>query len=124
MFTFIVIIHAIVCIFLVLTVLLQQGKGAEMGAVFGSSEAVFGSSGPSSFLSKLTTALAVAFMLTSLGLTYMSSRRGAESVMKDIRITQPAPPVPSGTTAPTKGNNATGMPDGGGKPAQTDKMKH
>ena len=123
MFTFIVIIHAIVCIFLVLTVLLQQGKGAEMGAVFGSSEAVFGSSGPSSFLSKLTTALAVAFMLTSLGLTYMSSRRGAESVMQNIRITQPAPPAPSGAAAP-KVNNATGMPNGGGKPAQTDKMKH
>ncbi|MGQ9498796.1 MAG: preprotein translocase subunit SecG [Dissulfurimicrobium sp.] len=123
MFTFIVIIHVIVCIFLVLTVLLQQGKGAEIGAVFGSSEAVFGSSGPASFLSKLTTVLAVAFMLTSLGLTYMSSRQGAESVMKDIKITQPAPPVPSGAAAP-KGNNATDLPDGGGKPAQTDKMKH
>lgn len=127
MFTFIVIIHVVVCIFLVLTVLLQQGKGAEMGAVFGSSEAVFGSSGPSSFLSKLTTALAVAFMLTSLGLTYMSSRRGAESVMQNVKITQPAPLVPSGAAA-QKGNKAPAdMPDGGGKPiqpAQTDKMKH
>lgn len=129
MFTFIVIIHVIVCVFLVLTVLLQQGKGAEMGAVFGSSEAVFGSSGPASFLSKLTTALAVAFMLTSLGLTYMSSRRGGESVMQNIKITQPAPPVQSGAAA-QKGNKApapVGMPGEGGKPIQspqTDNMKH
>ncbi|MGB9712253.1 MAG: preprotein translocase subunit SecG [Dissulfurimicrobium sp.] len=108
MFAFIVVIHVIVCALLVITVLLQQGKGAEMGAVFGSSEAVFGSAGPASFLSKFTTALAVAFMLTSLGLTYMSSRRGAESVMQNVKITQPASPAaPETSTTKTTGGNKT-----------------
>ena len=116
MFTLILIIHIIVCIFLVLIVLLQQGKGAEMGAVFGSSEAVFGSSGPTTFLSKLTTGLAITFMLTSLGLTYMSSRRGAESIMQHVTVTQPAPVQP-GSMAP-KAQAPAKMPDKGNRPAQ------
>ena len=57
MFTVITIIHVLACIFLVLVVLLQTGKGADMGAVFGgSSSTVFGSSGAGNFLTRLTTA--------------------------------------------------------------------
>ena len=65
MYTLLVIVHACACVFLVLVVLLQTGKGADMGAVFGgSSSTVFGSGGAGNFLSRLTTATAVIFMLT------------------------------------------------------------
>ena len=57
---------------MILVVLLQTGKGADMGAAFGgSSQTVFGSSGPGTFLGKMTTVIAVVFMLTSLSLAYM-----------------------------------------------------
>ena len=68
------VLHVIVCIFLIAVVLLQRGKGAEMGAVFGggASSTVFGSRGAGNFLTKLTkTARAVIFMLTSLSLSYL-----------------------------------------------------
>ncbi len=86
----IIVIHVIVCIALILVVLLQTGKGADMGAAFGggSSQTVFGSTGASSFLSKMTTGAAIVFMLTSLTLAYVSSRRPRSSIM------------PASTTAP------------------------
>lgn len=90
-------LHIIACIILVLSVLLQQGKGAEVGAVFGSSEAVFGSSGPASLLSKITTAVAVVFMVTSLSLTYLAAHDDGGSVMKEVAPvskTAPVAPVP------------------------------
>ena len=81
MFTVITIVHILACIFLVLVVLLQTGKGADMGAVFGgSSSTVFGSSGAGNLLTKLTTITAIVFMLTSLGLTYFSARRNSATV--------------------------------------------
>lgn len=65
--------HIIICIAMILTVLLQTGKGADMGAAFGgSSQTVFGSSGPGTFLGKMTTFIAIFFMLTSLWLAYYS----------------------------------------------------
>jgi preprotein translocase subunit SecG len=92
----ITIVHVIACIVLILTVLLQAGKGANMGAVFGgSSQTVFGSSGPGSFLGKMTTAVAVIFMLTSLSLSYSVSRKGSslmEGAAKPVaEKTVPAP---------------------------------
>jgi preprotein translocase subunit SecG len=96
MHTFIIVIHILTCAFLVMTVLLQKGKGAEIGAVFGSSDAIFGSAGPASFLSKITTGLAVVFMLSSLTLTYLSGRETTGSVMEGVVTTSPGtPPVPS-----------------------------
>ncbi len=91
MFAFILTIHIIVCILMVLIVLLQQGKGAEVGAVFGSSEAIFGATGPTTFLGKATTVLAVVFMLTSLGLTYLSAHRTSGSVMESLPAAAPQP---------------------------------
>ena len=74
----ITILHIIICLILILVVLLQAGKGASMGAVFGgSSQTVFGSSGPGGFLSRMTTVVAVVFMLTSFGLSYMVSHKGS-----------------------------------------------
>lgn len=82
----IVIIHVVVAVALILIVLLQTGKGADMGAAFGGggSQTLFGSTGASSFLSRLTTIAAVVFMLTSLVLAYMSSHRRAESVTSRV----------------------------------------
>jgi preprotein translocase subunit SecG len=92
MFTVITIVHILACIFLVLVVLLQTGKGADMGAVFGgSSSTVFGSSGAGNFLTKLTTATAVIFMLTSLGLTYFSARRNSATIFDSAPAPAAAP---------------------------------
>jgi preprotein translocase subunit SecG len=67
MITLVLVIHVLVCFFLIFIVLLQGGKGAELGAAFGgSSQTLFGSRGAATFLSKLTTAAAVVFMLTAL----------------------------------------------------------
>jgi len=74
----ITIVHVTVCIVLILVVLLQAGKGANMGAVFGgSSQTIFGSSGPGTFLGKITTIVAIVFMLTSFSLSYTASRKGS-----------------------------------------------
>ncbi|MGD9763388.1 MAG: preprotein translocase subunit SecG [Candidatus Binatia bacterium] len=92
MYAAIVTIHILSCIFLILVVLLQTGKGADMGAVFGgSSSTVFGSSGAGNFLTKLTTATAVVFMLTSLGLTYYSTHRRSATVFDSAPVAAPAP---------------------------------
>jgi preprotein translocase subunit SecG len=95
---FLVIIHVVVCIALIMIVLLQTGKGADMGAAFGggSSQTLFGSTGASSFLSKLTTVAAVIFMITSFALAYRSGNRTGSSVMTDTRpaVEQPAPVAP------------------------------
>jgi len=95
-----IIIHIIVCIALIMIVLLQTGKGADMGAAFGggSSQTLFGSTGASTFLSKATTAAAIIFMLTSLTLAYFSSHRfGDQSIVTDTPApveTQAAPGTP------------------------------
>ena len=78
MHTLVTVIHVAVCIIMILVVLLQAGKGANMGAAFGgSSQTVFGSSGAGTFLGKMTAAIAIIFMLTSLTLTYSASRKGS-----------------------------------------------
>ncbi len=84
MYTLIVILHVIVCVALILVILLQTGKGSDIGAVFGggSSQTLFGSTGPTSFLSKLTAGAAIIFMLTSLFLAYFSGTGGSRSIMK------------------------------------------
>lgn len=82
----IVVLHVVVCIALILIVLLQTGKGADMGAAFGGggSQTLFGATGASTFLSKMTTAAAIVFMLTSLSLAYISGNRGNASLVTDV----------------------------------------
>ncbi len=90
-----IIIHVIVSAILIGMVLLQKGKGADIGAAFGgASNTVFGPRGAQSFLSKLTTGAAIVFMLTSLSLAITSSR-SSSSVMEGVKQ-QPAqsPAVP------------------------------
>lgn len=73
--TLIIIIHVLASLFLIAIVLLQSGKGAEIGAAFGgSSQTLFGSRGAATFLNKMTTVAAVVFMLTSLALTMITTK--------------------------------------------------
>jgi preprotein translocase subunit SecG len=74
MIIFVTSLHVLVCLILIVLVLLQKGKGAEIGAVFGGSSAstIFGSQGAGSFLTKLTTWSAVVFMITSFYLAYVA----------------------------------------------------
>lgn len=87
-----IVVHIVTCLLLIGVVLLQQGKGADMGAVFGgSSSTIFGSSGAGNFLTRLTTGLAVVFMLTSLTLTYSSARSVSSSVFDGGPLGEPPP---------------------------------
>jgi preprotein translocase subunit SecG len=99
----VIVLHVIVCIALIMIVLLQTGKGADMGAAFGggSSQTLFGSTGAGSFLGKATTVAAVIFMLTSLTLAYMSSSQTSTSLMDDAT----APIEQSATTDESRGDN-------------------
>jgi preprotein translocase subunit SecG len=111
----ITIVHIMVCIVLILVVLLQAGKGASMGAVFGgSSQTIFGSSGPGTFLGKMTTIVAIIFMLTSFSLSYTASRRGSSlmegavrsSAQKTAPVQKPAIPAAPATQTPAASSTA------------------
>ena len=116
------ILHIVVCIGLILVVLLQTGKGAEIGAVFGggSSSTIFGSSGAGNFLTKLTTAMAIVFMITSLTLGYFAGQRPSATIF-DSRspASQPGAPLTSAKEepGPTKsGEPSEQQPDGAKNP--------
>jgi preprotein translocase subunit SecG len=107
MYILLVIVHIIVSLGLIAVVLLQSGKGAEMGASFGASgsQSVFGAGGGSTFMSKMTTGAAIIFMLTSLTLAYLSSRPGGSSIMSSKVPAKAAPQAPvqgQPATVPTK----------------------
>jgi preprotein translocase subunit SecG len=110
MYTLVVVLHVIVSIALILIILLQTGKGTDIGAVFGggSSQTLFGSSGPTSFLGKLTAGAAIVFMLTSLFLAYFAGGRSSPTLMKGGAPVQsiPGPAAPQGPLP--------GMPPGPG----------
>jgi preprotein translocase subunit SecG len=94
-----VIVHVIVCVVLIAVVLLQRGKGAEIGAVFGggASSTVFGSRGAGNFLTKLTTGAAVVYMLTSLSLSYVWTQDAENRLFSDEALESEAaqPLVPA-----------------------------
>ncbi|MBE0596009.1 MAG: preprotein translocase subunit SecG [Desulfuromonadales bacterium] len=99
---FLITLHVIVCIALIIIVLLQAGKGAEIGASFGagSSQTVFGAGGGKSFMTRMTTGAAVIFMLTSLTLTYFYSEPTTVMPATVPRTDQGTSPVPlTGTPA-------------------------
>ena len=114
---FLTTIHILACLVLIAVVLLQSGKGAEMGASFGSSgsQSVFGAGGGTTFLSKITAAAAVIFMLGSLALAYVSGLPSSSSIMSDksspVTVDKaPAQTVPAGQAplvpAPVQGKPA------------------
>lgn len=85
MITLLTVVHVAVCLFLIVIVLLQHGKGADAGATFGGSgQSLFGTEGPVPLLNKITTAVAIIFMLTSVTLAYLSSSKSTGSVMSEV----------------------------------------
>src|SRR5437763_16189433 len=95
------IVHVLMCFAIIAIVLLQAGKGADIGSAFvgGGSQAVFGSMGSPTILGKISTAIAAGFMLTSFGLTILSARPSSV-----VPATAPAPapaPAPSGAAPRT-----------------------
>jgi preprotein translocase subunit SecG len=106
----IVVVHIVVCLTLIGAVLLQQGKGADVGAVFGgSSQTVFGASGAGNLLTKVTGVCAAIFFATSLILAYYSSHRATGSIFEGRRL--PVSAVPEGNMAtPGKAPAGVGTP--------------
>ncbi len=127
--TFVWIIHTLAALAVIGLVLIQHGKGADMGAAFGSGSAgsLFGSTGASNFLSKTTGVLAAIFFISSLGLTYLSSHRQSGGVMQSApAVVQPAPlttekkaDTPASTTAPVAAPTATSTTPAAIDPAAT-----
>jgi len=102
--TLVLVLHILAAVGIVVLVLLQHGKGADMGAAFGSGSAgsLFGSAGAANFLSRTTAVLAAVFFLTSLGLTYFSTPSKTGGVTHSIEApatseadVKPAVPAPS-----------------------------
>src|SRR5882762_4914650 len=105
MFILLVIIHVIVSLIIIGLVLLQSGKGADIGSAFGGagSQAVFGSMGTPTLLGKITTGIAIVFTLTSFTLAIMGGERGS-SVVREAApppASAPAPAAPAAPASPT-----------------------
>ncbi|HSB45147.1 MAG TPA: preprotein translocase subunit SecG [Nitrospira sp.] len=99
MHTLVIIIHIVACFLMIGAILLQSGKGAEIGASFGgSSQTVFGSRGPANFLSKFTVVVAIVFMVTSFSLAILAKQKTFSSTVIDLKkkeTSQPAPAAPA-----------------------------
>jgi preprotein translocase subunit SecG len=97
--TLILTVHVLVALSIIFLVLLQHGKGADMGAAFGSgsSGSLFGATGSANFLSRTTAALAAVFFLTSLGLAYVATHKPQTggSVMQGVTAPPAAAPKPA-----------------------------
>jgi preprotein translocase subunit SecG len=112
--TIVWVLHVLSAISVIVLVLLQHGKGADMGAAFGSgsSGSLFGASGSANFLSRTTGALAGVFFITSLGLTYLSSHKTEAGGVMDKAV-----PV---QTAPKANEQAPEIPSNGGASKATE----
>ncbi len=99
-------IHVVVCLFLIIVVLLQSGKAGDISAAFGGqgSQTAFGSRGAATALSRATTWSAILFMVTSITLSIVASRRsGISSVLSNV----PTQSAPAKTTTPSPAQPAT-----------------
>jgi preprotein translocase subunit SecG len=103
MTVFITVLHVLVCLLIIVVVLLQRGKGAEIGAVFGGGggSTVFGSRGAGNFLTRLTAAAAAIFMVTSLTLAYFAHDDAIGTLLDDPPAASEAPSPFEETGAPT-----------------------
>ncbi len=97
------VVHVVIAVALVGIILIQHGKGADAGAAFGSgaSQTVFGASGSTSFMTRLTTGLAIAFFATSLTLAYFTNARMEATSVTDV-VPQQVPDIPA-SDIPTSG---------------------
>ena len=95
-------VHITVSVLLIVSVLLQSGKGADIGAVFGGagSQALFGSAGPADFLNKATRVLVIVFMVTSLTLGYFAFEKPTQSIMDTQKVSDTV--MPAAPTQPAQ----------------------
>ncbi|MFZ9111845.1 MAG: preprotein translocase subunit SecG [bacterium] len=93
MFSLVLILHVFVCLLIIFFVLMQSGRGAELGAAFGGVGQAQSTRSEMSGIGKATTVVAVLFMLTSLVLAYLSSEKARESVVRDIKAVPVVPGV-------------------------------
>jgi preprotein translocase subunit SecG len=103
MITTLTILHVLMCLAIIAIVLLQAGKGADIGSAFGGagSQAVFGSMGTPTVLGKITGAVALVFTITSFTLALLGGERSASSVVREpAPVTAPAAPAPAAPAAP------------------------
>lgn len=116
MYQVILFIHVMVAAFIILLVLIQQGKGATMGAAFGSgaSQTVFGSRGSGSFLYRVTMGCIAVFFVTSISLNYIAKQAYSQEKVITLpaepvkQVSEPVPPVPApAVTAPVSGQPAS-----------------
>ncbi|HTP42350.1 MAG TPA: preprotein translocase subunit SecG [Nitrospiria bacterium] len=115
MYVLLIIVHLLTAFAMVGAILLQSGKGAEIGATFGgSSQTIFGGRGAATFLSKFTWGCVVIFMLTSLGLAILSKERALGTSLK-----LPAPPPVSLPAAPAQGGGQAAAPTASTAPSST-----
>jgi len=106
MYILLLIVHVIVCLFLIIVVLLQSGKAADLAGAFGGmgSQTAFGPRGSATLLSKATTISAILFMVTSLSLSIMATRNaGLGATVLDVGTQAPAKNAPA-KSAPAKTN--------------------
>lgn len=121
--TLILVVHLLAAVVLCGLVLLQHGKGADMGAAFGSgsSGSLFGAAGSANFLSRTTAVLAAMFFLSSLGLTYLGLIRAAPKDLMQQGVMQQAPapgaPAPKASDVPQPSAPAAPIKDAPGAPA-------
>ncbi len=95
-------VHYLICFFLIIVILLQAGKGADIGAVFGgASQTMFGSRGPATFLNKITVFVAMGFLVTSIALAHLAKARTGTSVIEKAPVTETAAPATQESGAPT-----------------------
>jgi preprotein translocase subunit SecG len=111
MFSILLIIHVAACLMIIFFVLLQSGRGAELGAAFGIAGQANSVRSQMTGIGKITTAVAVVFMVTSLSLAYLSSEAAKTSVVNTVQETQVIP----GTEAPA--------PEAASEPAATLELK-
>ena len=109
MFSLVLILHVFVCLLIIFFVLMQSGRGAELGAAFGGVGQSQSTRSEMSGIGKATTVVAVLFMLTSLVLALLSSEKARESVVRDIK----AVPVVPGVEEPLLPATETQIPADG-----------
>lgn len=124
MYSLILGVHIIVCLLLVIAVLLQSGKAADLAGAFGGmgSQSTFGPRGAATFLSKMTTTLAIMFMVTSLSLWILAANRSTpKTVVQDVQQEQTTQttqtPAATDTEKSTQTGDTKGEQQDAGKPA-------
>ena len=124
MHTLLVIVHVLMCFGIIGMVLLQAGKGADIGSAFGGagSQAVFGSMGTPTVLGKITTGIAILFTITSFGLALLGGERRGSVIRETAPVTAPAEPAPAAPASQAPGASAPTAP-AAPAPAPAEKSK-